>query len=170
MKCREFENKIYRYDELNAPEKALLEQHRRHCAACNSLAEKVIQSQRLIRKVSGLKAQVQNPHQLTQRIMNSISTHKHDNIFDKLTWYMDNLFVRYSFSAVSLLLVALLLYQQQEFNDSDPISKIAKTEIKKGPVLNMSAFLNNYNAQRTRKEPSIARYTYYKAVGRTFNQ
>jgi hypothetical protein len=170
MRCREFENKIYRYDELTVPEKVLLEEHRSHCVDCSSLAEQVIQSQRLVKKVSALKAEAQNPHQLTQRIMNSISTNTHENIFDKLTSYIDNLFVRYSFSVVSLLLVALLLYQQQEFNDSDPISKFAKTEIKKGPVLNMSAFLNNYNAQRTLKEPPIARYTYYKAVGSTFNK
>jgi hypothetical protein len=170
MKCREFENKIYRYEELTGKEKAVMEDHQSRCAACNSLAEQVIQSQRLVKKVSALKAEAQNPHQLTQRIMNSISTHKHDNIFDKLTSYMDNLFVRYSFSAVSFLLIALLLYQQQEFNDSDPISKFAKTEIKKGPVLNMSGFLNNYYAQRSGKEPPIARYTYYKAVGSTFNK
>lgn len=170
MKCREFENKIYSYEELTDPEKALLEEHRSHCVDCNSLAEQVIQSQRLIRKVSTLKAEVRNPYQLTQRIMNSIARPKQETSLDKFMLYLDSLLVRYAFSTISLLLLVFFLYEQRAINTSDSIAKISKTEIKKGLVLNMSAFLYNHNAQRVRKEPPIARYTYYKAVGRTFNQ
>lgn len=173
MKCKEFEEKIYLYEELNDSEKAKIDEHRSHCQACDKLADHFFQSQALIKKVSTSKAELKNPYQLTQQIMNSIVKEKRGvSVLDQLSSYLDNLFIRYAFGVASLWLVAFFLYEQQTIDQLDPI-KVIKTEIKSGPVLEMNTFLNHYRNQRVNKEPvPISRYAYYKSVRsvKTYNQ
>lgn len=173
MKCKEFKNKIYLYGELTDFEKALVDEHRNHCEACNKLADQIFQSGVLIKKASLQKAEVKNPVQLTQRIMHSIANEKEFSILDQLISYLDNLFVRYAFGVASLLLVAFFLYEQQSVDRVDSIAKITNTEVKPGPVLDMNVFLNDYRKQRVKKEPvPISKYAYYKSVRsvKTYNQ
>ena len=42
MKCKEFEERIYLYEELTDSEKALIDKHRNDCETCNKLAGQVI--------------------------------------------------------------------------------------------------------------------------------
>ncbi len=173
MKCKEFEERIYLYEELTDSEKALIDEHRSLCEACNKLADQVIQSGMLIKRASLLKAEVKNPHQLTQRIINSIAKEKEVSMVDQLAIYLDNLFVRYAFGVASLLLVTFFLVEQQSNDRVDSITKITNTEVKPGPVLDMSVFLNHYRKQRVKKDPvPISKYAYYKSVRsvKTYNQ
>ncbi|MEQ1584276.1 MAG: hypothetical protein ABL895_00230 [Cyclobacteriaceae bacterium] len=173
MKCKEFEEGIYLYEELTGSEKALVDNHRSHCEACNKLAEQVIQSGILIKRAGLLKTEAKNPHQLTLRIMNSIAKEKEVSVLDYLASYFDNLFIRYAFGMASLLLVVFFLYEQQSIDRVDPITKITNTEVKPGPVLDMNVFLNHYRNQRVKKDPvPISKYAYYKSVRslKTYNQ
>lgn len=173
MTCSEFENKIFLYDELTASDKALLDSHRNDCNACSQLADQFIQSQALIRKVSAVKADVKDPHQLTLRIMNSIVEKNQVNVIDKLTFYLDTIFVRFAFSTVSLLLVGFFLYELPTIDHIDSKNQITRNEIKSGPVLDMKLFLNTYRKQRANKEPTpISKYAHYKSVRsvKTYNQ
>ncbi len=165
MKCNEFEERIYLYEELTDSEKALIDKHRNDCEACNKLAAQVIQSLVLIRKASLLKAEVKNPHQLTQQIMNSIAKEKGVSVLDQLASYLDNLFMRYAFGVASLLLVSFFLYEQQTVDRVDSITKITNIEVKPCAVLDMNVFLNHYRKQRVKKDPvPISKYAYYKSV------
>lgn len=173
MKCKEFEEGIYLYEELTDSEKALIDKHRNDCEACNKLAGQVIHSQALIHKASPLKAEVKNPYLLTQRIINSIAIEKSVTLSDQLVSYLDNLFVRYAFGVASLLLVTFFLYEQQSVDRIDSATKITKAEVKTGAVLDMNMFLNHYRRQRVKKEPvPISKYAYYKSVRsvKTYNQ
>lgn len=173
MKCSEFEDRIYLYEELTASEKTLLDSHRNNCNACGKLADHFIQSQALIRKARAVKADVKDPHQLTLRIMNSIVTKRQVNVMDKLTFYLDTFFVRFAFSTVSLLLVVFFLYELPTIDRVDSTNQVTRIEIKSGPVLDMKLFLNMYRKQRTNKEPApISKYAYYKSARsvKTYNQ
>lgn len=165
MKCKEFEERIYLYEELSDSEKAKIDEHRSHCQACNKLADRATQSLALIRKASLLKAEVKNPHQLTQQIMNSIAKEGGVSVLDQLSSYLDNLFVRYAFGVASLLLITFFLYENKTADRVASITKITNTKVKPGPVLDMSVFLNHYRRQRVKKDPvPISKYAYYKSV------
>jgi len=173
MKCSEFEDRIYLYEELTSSEKTLLDNHRNDCNTCSQLADQFIQTQALIRKASAVKADVKDPHQLTLRIMNSIVAKSQVNVMNKLTFYLDTFFVRFSFSTVSLLLVVFFLYELPTIDRVDSNNQVTRNEIKSGPVLDMKLFLNTYRKQRTNKEPTpISKYAYYKSVRsvKTYNQ
>ena len=172
MKCKEFEERIYLYEELTDSEKALIDKHRNDCETCNKLAGQVIHSQALIRKASLLKAEVKNPYLLTQQIIHSIAKEKGVSLSDQLASYLDNLFVRYAFGVASLLLVTFFLYEQQTADRVDSLTKITNTLVKPGAVLDMNVFLNHYRRQRVKKDPvPISKYAYYKSVRsvKTFN-
>lgn len=165
MKCKEFEERIYLYEELTDSEKALIDKHRNDCEACNKVADQVIQLGKLIKRAGLLKAEVKNPHQLTQQIMNSIAKQKGVSVLDQLASYLDNLFVRYAFGVASLLLVSFFLYEQQMVDRVDSITKIVNTEAKRGAVLDMNVFLNHYRNQRVKKDlVPISKYAYFKSV------
>lgn len=170
MKCSEFEDRIYLYEELTASEKTLLDSHRNDCTACSQVADQFIQSQALIRKASAVKVDVKDSHQLTLRIMNSIVAESQVNVMDKLTFYLDTFFVRFTFSTVSLLLVVFFLYELPTIDRVDSNNQVTRAKINSGPVLDMKLFLNTYHKQRTSKEPfPISKYAYYKSV-KTYNQ
>ncbi len=173
MNCEEFKDRIYLYEELTASEKTLMDDHQSQCEACNKFADQFFQSQALIRKVRALKANAKNPYQLTQRIMNSIAKEKEVSLLNQLVSYLDNLFVRFAFSAVSLLLVVFFLYELPTIDRVDSNNQVTRIEIKSGPVLDMNIFLNHYRKQRVNKEPvPISRYAYYKSARsvKTYNQ
>lgn len=173
MKCKEFEARIYLYEELTDSEKALIDKHRNDCEACNKLAGQVMQAGMLIKTAGLLKAEVKNPHQLTQRIMNSIAKEKEMSVLIQLVSYLDNFFIRYAFGVASLLLVLFFLYEQQSIDRVDSVTKITNTEVNPGTVLDMNVFLNHYRKQRVKKDPvPISKYAYYKSVRsvKTYNQ
>ena len=165
MKCKVFEERIYLYEELSESEKVKIDEHRSHCQACNKLADRTTHSLALIRKASLFKAEVKNPHQLTQQIMNSIAKEKGASVLHQLSFYLDSLIVRYAFGVASLLLVTFFLYELPTIDGVDSNNQATRTEIKSGPVLDMKLFLNTYRNQRTNKDPArISKYAYYKSI------
>lgn len=171
MKCSEFEEKIYLYDELSTAEKTAIQLHRSKCDTCNAFAEQVILSLTLIRKANTVEAVAKNPHLLTQRIMKSVTQDKL-SLLDRLVMYLDSLFIRYAFTATSLLLVFFLLYEHQTVEQSAGTG-LVKNEARQGLVLDMNLFLKSYQNQRvSSKQAPISRYAYYKSTQsvKPFNQ
>ncbi len=163
MNCSEFEKRIYLYRELTVTEREITDQHIAHCESCSALAAQVFQQQEMVRMVSSVKSTVKDPEWLTQRIMNSVERkEKRISRSDGIATFLDSLFVRYAFSALSILLIAFFYVEQQS---ADQVQPIAKIEIKEGTVLNTSSFFKSHLNSRQKKETtlSISRYSYNRS-------
>lgn len=164
MNCRRMEEKIYLYTELASSEKKIVDEHLHQCEACGNLARQLFYSQGVIENAAGHIPELRNPHRVTMRIMNAIEKEKSRSIFSVLTYYLDNIFVRYAISAVSVFLISFFVYEQQAV-DFSSYSGTNKTEINKGAVLDYSKFRNTYVRQRDNKPTAIlsSRYSFYKS-------
>ncbi len=163
MKCREFEKRIYLYSELTASERKITDDHISQCQSCNALAAQVFKQSQWIRKTSAIQVEAKYPQRLTQRIMNSIEGNgERVRPLGVIISFLDNLFVRYAFSSISIFLVVFFFLEQQEGNQAKTLSNI---EIKKGTILNTSAFLKSHLKTRQDKAErmSISKYSYYKS-------
>lgn len=165
MNCSGFEENIYLYEELTPSQRKDLDDHSTTCMACKKLADEVFQSRVLIKKISAQRPEAHNTRQLTQRIMNAIEKEKRVPWLDGIASYLDSYFVRYAFSAVSLFLISLFVYEQQYSEYKPPIVKTEAIEIEQGTVLDMNTFSNTYLKWRESKEArsSVSRYAYYKS-------
>ena len=137
--------------------------HISQCELCTALALQVVQHQEMINKARLVKPMLNNPGRLTHRIMNAVERkEKPMSLFNGMASFLDHLFVRYAFSALSVLLVALFYIEQRNLNQAQPVAKV---EIKQGPILNTSAFLKTHFIRRQKKETtiSISRYSYYRS-------
>jgi len=106
---------------------------------------------------------IKDPEWLTQRIMNEVERkEKPASLLIGMTSLLDNLFVRYAFSALSVLLITFFFIQQQKVSLAQPVAKV---EIKQGPILNTSSFLKTHLMSRQKRETShsISRYSYHKS-------
>ncbi len=162
MNCSEFEKRIYLYRELSATERKITDEHVAQCELCNAIASRVLQQEEMINKARSVKPMIKNPEWLTQSIMNSVEgKEKPVSLFNGMTSFLDHLFVRYAFSALSILLVAWFYTEQQNANPAQPVAKV---EIKQGPILNTSAFLKTHlmNRQKSETTISISRYSYHR--------
>ena len=165
MNCSEFEKRIYLYREISAAERKIADEHIALCESCSAIASRVLQQQERIHKIRTVKPAIKDPEWLTQRIMNAVERKaKPVSLFNGMTSFLDHLFVRYAFSALSILLVALFYFEQQNTNPAQPVAKV---EIKQGPILNTSAFLKTHLMSRQKKEKtiSISRYSYHRPEG-----
>ncbi len=165
MKCRKIEEKIYLYTELTSSEKKRVDEHLTQCVACSSLAQQLFHSQEIIKKAANHKPELRNPQALIQRIMNAVENEKSQSIFSVLNDYMENLFVRYAISAVSVFLISFFVYEQQAADFSSSIDKSSKLEISKGAVLDYSKFRITYVKRRDNKPTASlsSRYSYFKS-------
>lgn len=163
MRCREFEKRIYLYEELTTEERKVVDHHINQCAACRELIEQISNSRAIIKKVKLHQPEAQNSNRLTQRIMNAIDQEKEKSLLEVWVTYLDSLFFRYATSALSVFLISFFIYEQQAIDPSSEVGKISKTEIQ-GAVLDMSKFHSTYTRRRESRplEPLSSRYTYYK--------
>jgi hypothetical protein len=163
MRCREFEKRIYIYEELTNAERKLVDNHLHQCEACSKLLEQISNSQTVIKNARLHQPEVQNSHRLTQRIMNAIDQEKEISFLEVWVTYLDSLFFRYAISALSIFLLSFFIYEQQAIDKPSAMVKISKTEIH-GAILDMSKFHSTYNKRRENRplEPLSSRYTYYK--------
>jgi hypothetical protein len=164
MNCREFEKSIYLYKELTSPERERMDEHVSHCAVCSQLVDQIIHSQVLIKKVSLHKPEPGSPHQLAQRIMNSVEEEKSTSLLNVLAALVDRFFIRFAIGAVSIFLISFFIYEQQLPSNSTPTFKI-RSDFQHGTVLDMGKFMKTYAQQRENKrtEPLTLKYTDYKA-------
>ncbi|MBK5277658.1 MAG: hypothetical protein JJE09_02225 [Bacteroidia bacterium] len=160
----EFEKRIYLYRELTSVEKEITDVHIAQCQSCSELATRVFQEQNLISNIGSSKFSVKNSQQLTQRIMNSIErAEKSTSGFNGLITFLDSLFVRYAFSALSILLITFFYMEQQ--HEGHKAQTINKIEVNHGSILNTSSFLKAHQKRREDKEKTISasRYSYNRS-------
>jgi predicted anti-sigma-YlaC factor YlaD len=164
MKCREVEKRIYLYEELTTAERKLVDDHINQCEACSKLIEQVFRSQTVIKKAKLHQPELQNPHRLTQRVMNEIEQEKDQSFFKVWVTYLNSLLFRYAISTVSIFLIAFFIYEQQAIDQQSEVGNISKTEVQ-GAVLDLTKFHSAYNMRRENRplEPLGSRYTFYKS-------
>jgi predicted anti-sigma-YlaC factor YlaD len=163
MNCSEVERRIYLYRELNETERKQADEHIAQCESCRALSTRVFLHQELIRKISPVKPRVKDPEWLTQRIMNSVERKEtRTSYMDAAASFLNSLFVRYAFSALSIALMAFFFVEQQP---GDQTKTVAKVEITQGTILNTSSFMRSHINNRKKREQtlSISRYTYQRS-------
>jgi predicted anti-sigma-YlaC factor YlaD len=165
MNCRKTEEKIYLYTELTSSEKKIVDEHLQHCDACRMLARQFFQVHEVVKKAARHTPELRNPHSLTQHIMMAIENEKSRFSFSAWFDYMDNLFVRYAISAVSVFLISFFVYEQQAADVSASMRRPYKSEISKGAVLDYGKFRNIYFKRKESKPIAdlSSRYAYYKS-------
>lgn len=163
MNCSEFEKRIYLYQELTIAERKITDEHVARCESCRALAWLLLQQQEIIRKAKPLKPVINDPEWLTQRIMNSVERkEKPVSQLDGIKSFLDNLFVRYAFSAISVLLITFFYIEHQDISRSQ---MVARVDIKQGTILNTSNFLKTHLKSRQHREKtiSVSRYSHYRS-------
>ncbi len=165
MNCRDFERRIYSYEENTPSERKLLDQHLDHCEACKQLAQEVFQWQAVIKKEAALKPEPGSPHQLTQRIMNGVMKEKSGSIIDVLADYLDSFFVRFAVGTLAILLISFFIYEQQVTVYSSSVHKEPTKKANHGPVLNMASYMRTYvkRIENEKAKAHTSRYSYYKS-------
>lgn len=166
MKCSDLEKSIYLFEELSASEKRNLEMHLAECAACRALAAQVKKSRSIIQEASTLIPELKNPNQITQRIMQELRTEERVGVWSQLTVYIDSVFVRYAFSAMSLVLVLLFVWEWR--SEVDLAVRNSKLDFPQGSILNARAISNQYLNQKKANHATepVSRYAYYKQSAR----
>lgn len=163
MNCSEFEKRIYLYQELTSAERKITDEHVARCESCRAMVSLLLQQQEIIRKAKPLKPLINDPEWLTQRIMNSVERkEKHVSQLDGIKSFLDNLFVRYAFSAISVLLITFFFIEHQNVSR---VQMVAKVEIKQGTILNTSNFLKTHLKSRQHREKtiSVSRFSHYRS-------
>jgi hypothetical protein len=164
MKCSEFQKQIYLYPEMTMDEKSLLDKHIALCEDCNKLMERFSHTDLLIQKARSFKPEVKNPEWVTQRVMIAIEKNKKANVLDGVIMLIDNYFVRFAVSLVSLFLVSFFIYEQQSINVHRNRERSSQL-LKQGIKLDMKAFSVTYRKRKENKtaESSNSRYAFYKS-------
>jgi len=163
MNCRQFEEQIYIYDELDDSERRIMDDHQKQCVACDQLADQFFGARDLFVKSQSIKPELQHPFQLTDRIMEQIEVNKGNSFMDVLAYYLDRLFVRYALSALAMFLIIFFVYEQKDTVSTTSVD-VTKTEINKGTVLDFSKFQTSYLKRREIKQGNhLSLYTYYKS-------
>jgi len=163
MKCHDFEKSIYLYRELKDDERELTDIHISGCESCRALFGLVSQQQNLIQTIATRKIQVREPQRLTRQIMNSIERNeKRVSPLNTVSSWLDNLFVKYAFTALSIVLLSFLYMEQQETTAVRPVADI---HIRQGSVLNSNTFFKQHVKRRAQRATSlsISKYTYAKS-------
>lgn len=163
MNCSEFEKRIYLYQELTSAERKITDEHIARCESCRAMVSLLLQQQEIIRKAKPLKPVINDPEWLTQRIMNSVERkEKHVSQLDGIKSFLDNLFVRYAFSAISVLLITFFFIEHQNVSR---VQMVAKVEIKQGTILNTGNFLKTHLKSRQHREKtiSVSRFSHYRS-------
>ncbi len=123
MNCKETEQKIYLYRELNTSEKATVDEHIKRCAACRKLLASVQKYQSVVNAVGENKPQLANHARLTSNIMQAIAKQE-----KQTPPWLNSLFIKYSMVAASLILVVAFGFEQsslrtEQFSPVDSIYK-----------------------------------------------
>ncbi len=163
MNCSAFEKRIYLYRELTLAERKITDDHLSDCESCRAMAALLVQQQERIEKAKSIKPVINDPERLMRRIVATAARKDQpESQFDGIKSLLDHLFVRYAFSAISLLLITFLYI---ETHYEDRLRGVAKVEIRQGTILNTSNFIKMHLKSRQSKEKtvSISRYSYHRS-------
>jgi uncharacterized membrane-anchored protein YjiN (DUF445 family) len=163
MKCREAEKKIYLYRELSENEQRELDQHIATCASCRLLQQNTQRIEVLMKRANNVRIQPRNPELLTNRIMTSIKKKEaHQTFLSTFIQYVESYFVKYSFAALSIFLVAVFV---KEYSQKEVILQQNLAEKQNGPTLNTAAVHEKFQQRRQHKEDQpVSYYAYYKKL------
>jgi adenylate kinase family enzyme len=137
--------------------------HIAHCAACRALVAQVIESRSIIKKAHSTIPEIINPNLVTQRIMHEINAQSKIGLWSQITANVDTVFVRYAFSAVSLVLILAFVWEWQIPEDNEKTLN-KKVKVTQGSVLNMQEISNRYFKKRESDKPEqvVSRYANFK--------
>jgi len=163
MKCREAEEKIYLYRELSEKEQRELNQHIATCESCRLLHQSAKRIEVLMKRTNNIPVQPRNPQLLTQRIMTSIKKKEsHQTLLSTFINYVESYFVKYSFAALSIFLVAVFM---KEYSQEEVILRQNLAVKQNGPTLNTAAVHEKFQQRKQHKEDQpISYYAYYKKL------
>jgi hypothetical protein len=162
MNCREAENRIYLFRELSEKEKREVDQHIANCESCRLILQSTQRIDLLLKRANNIRVQPRNPELLTQRIMTSIKKREaHQTLLSTFIQYVESHFVKYSFAALSIFLVAVFV---KEYSQKEVFLHKNLTVKQGNPILSMPQIRENYRARKQRKEEPVSHYAYYKKL------
>lgn len=157
MSCKEIEQRIYLYGELNEAERAETDWHIKGCKDCCVVFEAHEHQRMHITRIAPQMPRIRNSAALTSKIMQGIrpSVTWTERLMGKAT----ESWLRISFAAVSAALVLMFVQEQQ----TEPV--VTKVVQQRGTVLNTNLFRLHHQQTRSKKEPSMyERLTYQRNI------
>jgi anti-sigma factor RsiW len=146
MKCNDYKKMIYLFNELSESEKKQVQQHIADCPACYEAFDLVQNQNKIIKQAFKRSGGPEINSVLTNRIMHAIEkTTEKPALADRIVASIQSHFVRYSFAAVSLLLIASFVAETQlvdQYQVTASVNNIGHAE--KTIELNSKLFLENY--------------------------
>jgi hypothetical protein len=149
MNCEKTERLVYLYDELSPEEKVVVDTHLPHCKGCTALFQEAQHMRLTLHTVSVVKPEIKKPEQLTQNVLQAIKAGHRHKPTAIITSFLDSLFTRYAFAALSLsLMVFFIVEQQSEFHQDHSQFQIVKVRATSAVTLNTTSFLKASGQQQ----------------------
>lgn len=157
MNCKQIEQRIYLYGELNEAERAETDQHIKACKNCFAVFEARERQRIQITRIATHTPRIRNSAALTSKIMQEIKPNS--TWTERLTGKAREGWLKISFAAVSAALVLIFVQEQQ----IEPVA--TKVVQHRGTVLNTNLFRLHHQQTRSKKETSMyERLTYQRNI------
>ena len=149
MKCSEYEQSIYLWEEISPEEKAAVSKHMEVCPTCAALFQQVQVLQEQVAEVSAKKTISPNAARLTSRIMQVV----HEQQQSSHTILIASLFspfqlIRYAFATLSLVLVISF---SLEYTHTGTQQKTQTTSLEDGVILSSAIIRSSAEDRKKRK-------------------
>ena len=157
MNCNKIKKQIYLYKELTAAEKKTLERHVAGCADCREVFQQIMQQNTWMHELAMERPSAKDPQRMVNGILRAIEPKVFSSRQAPVFLLAGRLWLRYTLSAVSILLILFFLAEHPWRNDllrTQSTATLRKTKNK--PVLNTSLFLESY--RRHRGTPDTVRF------------
>ncbi len=157
MSCKEIEQRIYLYGELNEAEQAETDRHIKGCKDCIAVFETHERQRVHITRIAIHTPRIRNSAALTSKIMQQIKPNVTRT--ERLTVKAREGWLKISFAAVSAALVLMFVQEQQ----IEPVA--TKVVQQNGTVLNTNLFRLHHQQTRSKKGTSMyERLTYQRNI------
>lgn len=153
MICKEIEEEIYLYHELTASHKEIVDEHIKHCTACQKLFVFTQEYQSIIIGLAENKPQPSNHARLTSNIMQGIGKRR-----AQTSLWLNSLFIKYSMVVASLILVVAFGFEQSSLRieQLSPVGSIYKrVPIAKTITLNSASVAEVLQNQKEKRNVSF---------------
>lgn len=145
MSCKDFEQEIYLYKELNAFEKKNVDDHVQDCESCRELFSQVQQTEVMLSLAATIKPRPENFSKLTSDIMQSVKKPEKQSA----PW-IQGVILRYALVLTSLLLI--IAFSVESFSTSESVTKSSSST--KTVTLNSVSVAESYRNKKEQRSKS----------------
>jgi len=144
MNCKNIEELVFLYKELETNEKALIEKHIIDCSSCKELLMQANYQYKVISKAAEMPLISENPERIKFRIMKGIEPNQKINLLDRIFLLFEYRWLQSTMGIVSIILIGFFVSEISSASNL-AFNKSYKTDV---AILNTQHFLQTYIKRR----------------------